>query len=196
MKPSRLSTQSGLPRRTGPGASRGFTMIELMVTVLVVAILFSVGVPSMRYVTSANRISSEINGLLGDMQFARGEAIKEGQTVTVCVSTNGTGCTGGTNWNGGWIVFQDPNANKVVDAGEAVLRVQPTFTSNDTFVASGAVTSITFNREGFALALGASSLITLHDSTATAAYTRCLAISIVGQLAVYPVGSGTWGTCS
>lgn len=171
-------------------------MIELMVTVLIAGILFAIGVPSMKYVTNANRISSEINGLLGDMQFARGEAIKEGQTVTVCVSTNGTGCTGGTNWQGGWIVFQDPNANHVVDAGEAVLRVQPTFTSTDTFVASGTVTSITFNREGFALALGAASLITLHDATSNAAWTRCLAVSIVGQLGVHPVGTGTWGTCS
>jgi type IV fimbrial biogenesis protein FimT len=124
----------------------GFTMIELMMTVAIGSIVLMLAVPSFRYVTNSNRIAAEINGLLGDLQFARGEAIKEGKTVTACISNNGTGCTGGTSWKDGWIVFSDPNANATVDAGETVLRVQKTFSGSDTFLANNGLTSVTFNR--------------------------------------------------
>src|SRR5450432_1660622 len=130
--------------------SSGFTMIELMMTIAIGAIVLVLAVPSFRYVTNANRIAAEINGLLGDLQFARGEAIKEGQTVTICVSTNGTSCTGTPAWQGGWIVFSDPTNTAVVGAG-GVLRVQKTFSGTDTFTASpNTLTTVTFNREGYA----------------------------------------------
>ena len=78
--------------------------------------------------TNSNRIAAEINGLLGDLQFARAEAIKEGQTVTVCVSSNGATCAGAavSTWQNGWIVFSDVNNDHTVDAGDAILRVQST----------------------------------------------------------------------
>src|ERR1700722_11134278 len=92
MADSTPKTGSGFPQASG------FTMIELLMTIAVASILLVLAVPSFRYVTNSNRIAAEINGLLGDLQFARGEAIKEGRTVTVCVSTNGTSCTGTPNW--------------------------------------------------------------------------------------------------
>src|ERR1700745_3875980 len=118
----------------------GFTVTELMVVVAIVAILLSLGMPSFRYITNSYRMSAEVNGLLGDLQYARSEAIKEGQTVTTCVFTNGTTCTGGTQGAGGCVVFSDPNANGTVDGGEPVLRVQNSFTGQvpDTFNASNA----------------------------------------------------------
>ncbi len=61
--------------------------MELLVTITVVGILMAIAAPSFRYVTTANRASSEINALLGDMQMARGEAMKEGQFVTICASS-------------------------------------------------------------------------------------------------------------
>jgi type IV fimbrial biogenesis protein FimT len=176
----------------------GFTLTELMVVTAIVAILLGIGVPSYRYVTNSYRMSAEVNGLLGDLQYARSEAIKEGQTVTTCVSTNGTACTGGTAWASGWIVFSDPNANATVDAGEAVLRVQSAFTGRipDTFNASNAVTAITYNREGFPRTAAGflTTTITLRESTANGAWTRCLVIA-----AATPLGTQTHtmspGTC-
>jgi len=162
-------------------------MLELVVTMGIAAILMAVAVPSYRYVTNANRIAAEVNGLLGDLQFARSEAIKEGQTVTVCASSNGTGCSAATttNWANGWMVFSDPNNNHVVDANEPIYRVQSTFTGTYTFVSNNNVGYVTFNREGFAGSLGAAGvLITLHAATPNSASTRCLAVTLVGLMTV------------
>jgi type IV fimbrial biogenesis protein FimT len=151
----------------------GFTVTELMVVVAIVAILLGIGVPSYKYITNSYRMSAEVNGLLGDLQYARSEAIKEGQTVTTCVSTNGTACTGGTAWAGGWIVFSDQNGT--------VLRVQGAFPGQvpDTFNATNNVTAITYNREGFASTAAGfvNTTITLQDSTNNGAWTRCLVIA-------------------
>jgi type IV fimbrial biogenesis protein FimT len=103
------------------------------------------------------------------------------------VSTNGLACTGGSNWNLGWIVFSDPNSNAVVDLGERVLKVQGAFTgvvTSDVFSASGGVTSVTFNREGFATTVNGfvSTTLTLTEPTNNNQYTRCLQITAVGMM--------------
>jgi type IV fimbrial biogenesis protein FimT len=178
----------------------GFTVTELMVVTAIVAILLSIGVPSFRYITNSYRMSAEVNGLLGDMMYARSEAVREGQTVTVCVSSNRVACTGGANWASGWIVFSDPNGNQIVDAGEIVLRTQAAFTGTvpDTFNASGGITAITYNREGFATTAAGfpNTTIILHDQTSNAVWTRCLWITPVGTLTVETHANNLSGTCT
>jgi type IV fimbrial biogenesis protein FimT len=158
----------------------GFSVTELMVVLAIVAILLAIGVPSYRSITNSYRMSAEVNGLLGDLQYARSEAIKAGQPVTTCVSTNGTSCTGGILWSNGWIVFPDPNANLTVAPG-TVLRVQSAFTGTtpDTFNATNNVTALTFNREGFATTAAGfpNTTITLQEQTLNGAWTRCLVIT-------------------
>jgi type IV fimbrial biogenesis protein FimT len=174
-------------------ASSGFTLIELLTVITIVAILMALGVPSYQYVTNANRISGEVNGLLGDMQYARSEAIKEGQTITVCSSSNSTTgaptCSGNTSWQNGWIVFSDSNGNATVDPGETILRVQRPFAAGDTFNANGGMSAVTFNREGFALNL-ANVTVTLHALVPNPSSTRCLKITTVGQLLTQSSGQG------
>jgi type IV fimbrial biogenesis protein FimT len=181
------------PGRTGAAKASGFTIVEIMVTVTVASIVLMLAVPSFRYVTNSNRIAAEINGLLGDLQFARAEAIKDGKTVTVCQSSDGSTCTGSPSWQGGWIVFRDPANLGVVDPGETILRVQKTFSGTDTFVSNG-ITSVTFNREGYAAPIAAGTLLTLHDSTSNSNWTRCLAINLVGQITSERVGGTANGT--
>jgi type IV fimbrial biogenesis protein FimT len=165
----------------------GFTMIEMLMTMVIAAVLLGLAVPSFRYVTNSNRIAGEINGLLGDLQLARAEAIKEGRNVTVCVSANGTSCTNSTSWQSGWIVFSDP-ANTGVPAVGSVLRTQKTFSGSDTFTSNGII-KVTFNREGYAAGVADGTLITLHDSTPpTDAWTRCLTLNLVGQMTTEKVG--------
>lgn len=167
----------------------GFSITELMVVVAIVAILLGIGAPSYRYITNSYRMSAEVNGLLGDLQYARAEAIREGQPVTACVSNDGASCTRGADWANGWIVFS---------AG-GVLRVQGAFTGTtpDTFIADSSVTAITYNREGFATTAAgfAGTTLTLHDSTANSAWSRCLVITAVGLMTTQTHVSNP-GTCT
>jgi len=166
----------------------GFTMVEMIMTVAVGAILLTIGIPSFRYVTNSNRIAAEINGLVGDLQFARSEAIKEGVPVSVCISSNGTACAGGgiVTWQSGWIVISSA-------ANTGVLRVQAPFSSTDTFVANNAAGTITFNRDGYANGIATGTLIELHDSTNNHNWTRCLAITLSGLIASQTYGTTTNG---
>ena len=164
----------------------GFTLVEMIMTMAVGAILLTFAIPSFRYITNSNRIAAEINGLLGDLQFARSEAIKEGVSVSVCVSSSGTACTGTNNWQNGWIVISSANAT-------GVLRVQAPFSSADTFVATNAVSSVTFNRDGYANGIANGTLIELHDSTNNQNWTRCLAITLSGLIASQTFGTTTNG---
>jgi type IV fimbrial biogenesis protein FimT len=168
------------------GRAGGFSLIELMMTIAVAVILMMIAIPSFQYVTNANRISSEVNGLLGDLQFARAEAIKEGQYVSVCASTDGASCSGdAADWQGGWIVFANPNNSAAVTPGVAVtpvLRIQSKFSSTDTFTATNAQSIVTFNRDGYALGIANGTLITLHDSTSNKAWTRCASIAPSGAV--------------
>jgi type IV fimbrial biogenesis protein FimT len=197
----RTASHSGLPARTSTASSKttslrsppmsgmtfkqhesGYTMMELIMVVVIVAILAAIALPSFKYVTTSNRISSEVNGLLGDMQFARSEAIKEGLPVTVCSSTDGTSCAASANWQTGWIVFMDLNGDGARQGNESILRLQGPFAPGDTFVADNAAfTGATFNRMGYAQTHAAVTVtVLLHDSTNTSAWTRCLAITSVG----------------
>lgn len=180
---------------------RGLTMVELMVTVSIMAILLAVGVPSYRYITTSNRVSAEVNGLLLDLQFARSEALKQGRAVTVCpVTTTGT-CAGNSNWQNGWIVFMDINGNGQMDDAttEITLKNQPSFASNgDTFVSDNAVQFITYNREGFASGLTPAAgyiTITLHDKTANKSWTRCVEVNTIGKVRSERAGDVN-GNCS
>jgi type IV fimbrial biogenesis protein FimT len=173
---------SGIPSKQ---RDSGYTLVEVLVAMTVVSILAAIAIPSFKYVTTSNRITTQVNRLLGDMQFARAEAIKEGQYVTVCVSSNGTSCTGTTNWHNGWIVFMDTNGDGARTGGETaspVLRTQTPFNNTDTFVADLGVTRVIFNRLGYGNTNAANTAtVTLHDSTSKAVWTRCLAITPVGQ---------------
>jgi type IV fimbrial biogenesis protein FimT len=160
----------------------GFTITELMVVMAIVAILLAIGLPSFKYVTNSYRMSAEVNNLLGDLMYTRGEAIKEGQTVSICVSSNTTSCaTGSTSWQEGWIVFQDPGGTGSWVAGDTILRVQRTFSGTDTF--TGGVSFVTFNREGFANGAAWNGVTwTLHDKTSDSIWTRCTLLLSGGGL--------------
>ena len=177
---------------------RGFTLTEMLVVSAIVAILLSIGVPSYRYITNSYRLSSEVNGLLGDLMYARSEALKEGQFVTVCVSVNGKTCSGNTSWDRGWLVFSNPN-NKPQPPG-AVLRIQAAFTGNppDSFDADNGVSAVTYNREGFATTAAGfpNTTVTLHDPTSNAVWTRCLWITPTGMLTTETPANNPSGTCN
>lgn len=102
----------------------GFTLVELMVTLAVVVVLIGLAVPSFQTLLVSQRLNTAADMLISDFRYARSEAIKRTNQVTICVSSNGTSCTSDALWKDGWIVFVDDNGNKVVDDDDLVVRVQ------------------------------------------------------------------------
>ena len=182
-----------VPTALQPGRPHGFTLVEMLVVCTVIGILLAVGVPSYRYVTTANRVAAEVNGLLGDLQFARSEAIKEGQDVSLCPTSDGATClTTSTTLQSGWLVFLDVNGNGQIDAGtDQLLRVQKPFSGSDTLSVDHSIKYVTFNRDGFMMNLPSGITFVLHDATTNAQYTRCLSATIVGALSTQRSGQTT-----
>ena len=86
------------------GRQRGFTLVELMVTIALAALLMAIGVPTFRDVALGSRLSAAANNVLASVQLARSEAIKRNLAVTVCASDDGATCAGGGGWEQGWII--------------------------------------------------------------------------------------------
>lgn len=102
----------------------GFTLIELMVTLAVVAIVATIAVPAMSDMVTRSRTTATFNELQGLVGYARSESAKSpGEPVLLCSSTNGTSCTSQADWNVGWLIARDADGNGSVEAGETVLKV-------------------------------------------------------------------------
>lgn len=169
--------------------SAGFTLLELLTALGIVAIALALGIPSYSHITASNRAAAEVNSLFGDMQYARAEAIRQGENIVLCVSTNGMTCdAASTAWNQGWIICSDPTpvTNNCAN-GQALWRRQPAFTSTDTFNADNATSLLIFNREGFAV-LPNPVTVTLHDATANSSFTRCVRIERSGTVSTQSAG--------
>lgn len=101
----------------------GLTLIELLVVVAIVAIVMSMGAPTMNQVAANGQATESINNLIASLRSARSEAIVAYQDdVIVCPSRNGTRCNS-TDWSDGWIVFVDTNGNKNNDLADRLIRV-------------------------------------------------------------------------
>src|SRR5262245_25530334 len=107
--------------RTHSTTAKGFTLLELMTAISVMAILLSIGVPSFIQIIRNNRITAQTNELVAALNVARNESIKRGIPVSVCSSTNSATCAGSGTWGTGWIVFTDTGAAGSVTAGDEVL---------------------------------------------------------------------------
>lgn len=190
----------------------GFTIVELMVVITIIAVVMVFAIPSYKSVTTQSRMAGEINDLASDIELARSAAVKQGLTVTICPSTNPSAppstsapaCSGSTSWTTGWIVFIDTAGNQTFTTnGDTLLRVHGPFTGSDTLVfstSSGAAT-ITFNRMGGTKSLGSApdfsstGTLTLHDSTNNAAWRRCVNLSEAGTITVDSPQNNTQESC-
>lgn len=85
---------------------RGFTLMELMIAVTLLAIVTTLALPSFTQFIQNNRLSGQTNEMITALQLARSEAVMRGVPVAVCSSADGVSCGG--NWNQGWVAIADP----------------------------------------------------------------------------------------
>jgi len=127
--------------------SSGYTLMELMITLLIVSILGAVAVPSMRSFVQDERLVSQLNSLLSHLQYARSEALTEHQQVVLCVSSDASTCTSGS-WENGWIIFSDLDANGSVSGTDQILKVHDALVGNTTLSSTGG-NSVVYDDRGF-----------------------------------------------
>ena len=142
-------------------ASKGFTLIELMVTLTVAAILTTLVVPNLRDFMRNSRLSGGVNDLLHSLNVARTEAIKrQNGNVVVCGSTAPAAanpvCTYDTF--SGWIVFADTNSNWQHDNGEPVIEVHATLDTSVTVKPDANSDAVSYAPTGFANLAGAAAV--------------------------------------
>lgn len=105
----------------------GYTLIELMVTMAVMATILSVGLPQLSIYFQSNSMISNTNEIVAGLHLSRSEAIKRQTRVSMCQSSDQVSCTGTANWEEGFLVFADDGGilpgNCTFDVGEVVLRV-------------------------------------------------------------------------
>lgn len=97
--------------KTPSKASKGFTLIELMVTIALAAILMLVAIPSFTSFQRNAELTATANTLLSGVNAARGEAMKRGRYAMVVPND-------GVNWSSGWIVFVDMDRSGTHNSGD------------------------------------------------------------------------------
>lgn len=105
----------------------GFTLYELLTTLLIVGIVLAIGVPNMQSFRQNSRMSATANDLHSSFHLARSEATRSKTNITICASADSMDAnpTCGGEFEAGWVVFADPNFNITIDGGEAILRRFP-----------------------------------------------------------------------
>ncbi|MEN8166318.1 MAG: GspH/FimT family protein [Pseudomonadota bacterium] len=121
----------------------GFTLIELMITLAVMTIVLTMGVPSFLQMMRNNHTVTQANQLVTSLNLARSEAVKRGMRVTVMKT--------GAEWENGWRIFSDLDGDSVLDddgdavlcelGEDCVLRIYPALSDNYTLRTGGNFTN-------------------------------------------------------
>jgi type IV fimbrial biogenesis protein FimT len=151
-------------------------------------VLLVMSVPGFREFTRSNRVTAAHNDLVTAFTLARSEALKRSSSVSVCASSDGTSCTGATDWAVGWIAFTDAGAAGAVNsaAGDTVLQTWPAINVDMTL--SGNVAFVQYTATGMVAPASASSF-DAYATGCTGSKMRRLSISAIGAV------SGTTESC-
>lgn len=132
-------------------AQRGLTLVELMISLAVLAVVLSVSVPSFSRLQGNFQLRSNAHRLVTALNLARIEALEREQLISLCPSRDGTGCAG--DFSRGWLLFHDSDGNSQFNSAteETILRapgLPAGFTVTDRTGSSAAIETITYRPDG------------------------------------------------
>ena len=131
----------------------GFTLVELMITLSIAAILTTVAIPSFTETIKNNRLATKINLMAGSLNLARSEAVKRGLRVNICVSNaTQTACAGGNNFRLGWITYVDADSSNGFTPGDQIIHTVESLPPSMTF--TGTAPEVGFTPQGAARVVG------------------------------------------
>ena len=178
-----------------PGGMRGFTLIELMVTLTVLAIVLSLAAPSFASLLASNRMATQTNELIGALNLARSEAVRRSQPVTLLAAN--------ANYSKGWKVFPDANGNGAAASatdpadglpirensafgGTVTLKRQTCTGSPCTYADSteADITYLVFNERGGISAISTPAYFKVCDPSRTSIKGRLLQVNLVGKISL------------
>lgn len=174
----------------------GMTLVELLVTLVILSIVIGIAIPSFRELVLNSRVTSQINTVSGLIAYSRSSASSmPGASVTLCSSSDGASCSGSAQWENGWIIFADVDGDSAVDAGDdEVLKVSAGLSGENTLRVrgfGGANSAIRFDSEGMprlpAGAPAAGTLIVCDERGVASA--AALVVSGAGQVRIVRDGN-------
>ena len=163
--------------------SRGFTLLELMVTLLVIGIFVSLSAPSIGLMFQKNAVDTPTKGLARSIKYAKNEAVLRGLSVSICASSTGNSCEG--NWRNGWIVYVNGdgagNYSDRPNSGDVILQVNGRVDGNVNINWNQTSDRLTFNNRGFMVGSNAGTFTVCplnNDSTIA----RAVIVNTVGAV--------------
>lgn len=183
-RPFQSGRKGTVPASTRHAARRhlGFTLLELLMVITIMAALLALAAPSFVSVIRNNRLTAQVNQLVYSLTLARSEAVKRGAPVSMCKSSNGTACqTTGVNWENGWMVFSDLDRDGVYDAadGEELLQITQPLTEGYTLRGSTElVDRVTFDPLGVSRVQGTFMLCAGNRTD----YARASGVNLAGRI--------------
>lgn len=156
----------------------GFTLIELMITLAVAAILMAVALPSFRTFVLNVRRDSLVDSLVSSLHYARNQALNLDEDTSLCAGTNGVSCTAG-QWANGWQVIAAPAGSSSVLL--TTHNLQPSSDDPQLQALDGTV-HFTFNGRGLSPDItSAAKIMTICDSRGSA-FARAVEINLAGSI--------------
>jgi type IV fimbrial biogenesis protein FimT len=143
------------PYRHSSGSDRrraaGLSIVELIVTLVVLSIMAAVSIPLITSVVNSSRVTGSANEVLGAVQTARMEAIRRNSRVAICGSldANPTNCAGGGNWES-WAVIADSDGNGLFNAADEVVTTGSVEAPLSLTASSNIGNQIVFRADGMA----------------------------------------------
>ncbi|NCT67351.1 MAG: prepilin-type N-terminal cleavage/methylation domain-containing protein [Rhodanobacteraceae bacterium] len=177
----RRSKEAALTRNAG------FGLIELVVTISIVAILAAIAFPSFAYVLRSNRVSAAANDLLSAFNLARNEAITRSRGVTICAADTRSGvpdaCGTAGDWKHGWIVFVDDKVSGDPDSPIPSANILRSWVGNErnSLAPASDVAFIRFKARGEAQLTGDMTLTLKPSDACTNKQQRTILVTPLGR---------------